>query len=462
MAPKGQGKEKDENGTIGEEGGQEVKYNAQGKVKGKHDKPKPWDTDDINHWKIEPFDPAWNEGGLLEESSFATLFPQYREKYLREVWPSVTRALKEHGIDCQLNLVEGSMTVSTTRKTRDPFIIMKARDLIKLLSRSVPATQALKILDDAMQCDIIKIGNMVRNKERFVKRRQRLIGPNSSTLKALELLTQCYMLVQGNSVACMGPWKGLKVLRRIVEDCIRNVHPIYHIKALMIKRELARDPQLANENWERFLPKFKKRNVKTKKPANEREKKTYTPFPPPQQPSKVDLALESGEYFLSEEKKKSAKWEAKTEQQQQRTEDRKREREQAFVPPKEAKGGKQRKGPAAAAEQPSAGSDGKVSKEAVASMAESLKKRAMANLAGRVQDEHGVEAYLAVPPSGKRKPVAPSSATSEGKQGKTTPAAVGIKSTEQSERKVQKTRKGAQGVQPLEKNEKKRRKEGQE
>ncbi len=55
--------------------------------------------------------------------------------------------------------------------------------MVKLLARGVAVGQAVKILNDDVACDIIKIGNIVRNNERFVKRRQRIIGPDGSTLK---------------------------------------------------------------------------------------------------------------------------------------------------------------------------------------------------------------------------------------------------------------------------------------
>ena len=270
---------------------------------------KPWEDDSVDHWKQDDWKQGDMSHSLLEESSFAVLFPAYREAYLRGGWPNVTSALKEHGVKCQLDLVEGSMSCATTRKTWDPFIILKARDLLKLLARSVHLAQALKILRDDVVCDIIKIGGLCRNKERFVKRRERLIGPNGSTLKAIELLTHCYVMVQGNTVSVMGPFRGLKQVRKLVEDCMANYHPIYHIKTLMIKRELEKDPKLANESWDRFLPKFKKKNVprakKAAAAAAAAERKPYTPFPPEQMPRKVDQEIETGEYFLNEEQKRA-------------------------------------------------------------------------------------------------------------------------------------------------------------
>lgn len=60
----------------------------------KYRKDKPWDTEDIDHWKVDEFRTEEVSGSFLEESSFATLFPKYREKYLREVWSVVTKALE--------------------------------------------------------------------------------------------------------------------------------------------------------------------------------------------------------------------------------------------------------------------------------------------------------------------------------------------------------------------------------
>ena len=83
----------------------------------------------------------------------------------------------------------------------------------------------------------------------------------------------------------------------------------------MIRRELAKDPKLATESWERFLPQFRRNHLSTsQKTAKKNEllaekqgaetsdaivpaangsgkekpkKKVYTPFPPPQLPRKV-------------------------------------------------------------------------------------------------------------------------------------------------------------------------------
>lgn len=206
--------------------------------KRKYRKDKPWDDGSVDKWKIDPFHKEDLTGGhLLEESSFAVLFPSYREHYLKQVWPDMRALLdSEHGVRAELDLVEGSMTVRTTKKTFDPFIILKARDLLKLLARSVPFSQAKKILEDGMFCEVMKTKSLVRSKEKFVKRRQRLVGPNGSTLKAIELLTECYVLVQGQTCCIMGGIKGIKSVRKIVEDCFRNIHPVYHVKELMIKR----------------------------------------------------------------------------------------------------------------------------------------------------------------------------------------------------------------------------------
>lgn len=298
----------------------------------------PANYEEIDKWTMPKITAEDVKGPFIEESSFATLFPKYREKYIREVWSAVQKGLAEIGIKAELDLIEGSMTVRTTKKTYDPYSIIKARDIIKLISRSVPYQVALRLLNDEIYCDIIKIKSLVPNKEKFVKRRQRLIGPNGETLKALEILTECYVMVQGSTVSVIGHFKKMKLVRRIISEIMNNTHPLYIIKELMIKKELEKDDKLKEENWDRFLPKFKKINearkkikkAKSEKKDKEREKSIF-PNPPPMR--KEDIAMETGEYFLSEAGKKKAEFKKKLEKQQEVTALRQQQREAPYVDP---------------------------------------------------------------------------------------------------------------------------------
>lgn len=287
-----------------------------------------------------PLSKEENPSGMVAETAFATIFPKYREQYIRECFPLVKKCLSELGITATMDAVEGSMTVTTTRKAFDPMSILNARDLIKLLARGLNFPAAKRIMEEGMACDVIRIRSLVEKKERFAKRRQRILGNKGSTLKAIELLTQCYVMVQGGTVAAVGPHRGLAEVRKIVEDCMNNVHPIYNIKRLMIKRELEKDPALKNEDWDRFMPQFKKKNV-NKKPEQKKKikikPKTYTPFPPPQPLSKVDKELESGEYFLKEEERKLKKQLQRMEKNKDAESARQEKRKLPFVEPQEEK-----------------------------------------------------------------------------------------------------------------------------
>lgn len=199
------------------------------------------------------------EGSVVSKTHFQIIYPKYQEKKIKESWKIIKKTLNSLFISSKLELFSGSISITTTKLTKDPFCIMKARDFLKLISRSVPTEQAAKIFFDDIFCEVLKISNFTRNKRIFLKRRKRLIGISGSTLKAIEMVTNTYILVQGNTASIMGPFSGIKQVRIIIEDCMKNIHPVFHIKLLMIKQQLSRDPHLDKESWDNFLPQFKKK-----------------------------------------------------------------------------------------------------------------------------------------------------------------------------------------------------------
>ena len=73
----------------------------------------------------------------------------------------------------------------------------------------------------------------MRNGDRLMRRRQRLVGSNGTALKTLELLTDCYVLVQGWTVTAIGPHRGVRRVRWADDS-----------KFLFLKKKTFGDPRI--------------------------------------------------------------------------------------------------------------------------------------------------------------------------------------------------------------------------
>jgi ribosomal RNA assembly protein len=64
------------------------------------------------------------------------------------------------------------MKVLTTKETYDPYIIIKGRDILKLISRGVSIEKGKRVFEDNIFSNVVKIRNYVKGQKVFEKRRQ--------------------------------------------------------------------------------------------------------------------------------------------------------------------------------------------------------------------------------------------------------------------------------------------------
>lgn len=234
---------------------------------------------------------------FIQNSEFKILYPEWRSNYIKNNIDKIKVILEKNKIDCLLEEDTRLLTVSTNKLTRDPYVILKSRDFIRLVCRGVPITEAAEIMKDEIFCEIIKIDKFGYSKEVLEKRKNRLEG---DALEALSMLTKCFILIHKNSACCIGPYKGVEEARDVILDTIKNVHPVYNLKILMEKKKLEKNPEMKNEDWERFLPKIPKTNVKGKKIIKNKKKNEEINH----SLRKEDIMMEKGEFIKKEKKNK--------------------------------------------------------------------------------------------------------------------------------------------------------------
>eukprot|EP00817_Percolomonadidae_sp_ATCC50343_P005768 CAMPEP_0117425908 /NCGR_PEP_ID=MMETSP0758-20121206/6124_1 /TAXON_ID=63605 /ORGANISM="Percolomonas cosmopolitus, Strain AE-1 (ATCC 50343)" /LENGTH=357 /DNA_ID=CAMNT_0005210751 /DNA_START=11 /DNA_END=1080 /DNA_ORIENTATION=- len=268
-------------------------------------------------WLNESFKKDDNPLGMAQKTEFIIKIPTYRLSYLKEVEELMTLLCKSKSLDLTMKLDKYSMTISTTANTYDPYIIIRGRDFCRFVARGVPVDIAKMLFEDDTLYEIIPIRKFIQNQDRFIRRRQRLLGPKGETLRSIEILTKTNLVIMGKTVAIMAKTeRAINKATEIIVDCMKNIHPLHHIKHLMIRRELENNPEMANADWSKYTPNFKKKSInmpKRKKKKQNKEKGFDSSNPndplniPKIEPSKIDKQLETGEYFMSDAEKEAKK-----------------------------------------------------------------------------------------------------------------------------------------------------------
>ncbi|XP_024175207.1 uncharacterized protein LOC112180871 isoform X1 [Rosa chinensis] len=201
----------------------------------------------VDYLRMENSGPSLDLYGMLEVTSFSMTCYIGREKVVQEALPFLQSFLEEYGISCTLNMAERSMTLSTTRRTKDPDVMDKAVILVELLARtSIPASKAIEILHSRLQHEVIKTGFQEGGlcskygikKERFVKNKDRF----KCYLQTLARLSKCEIYINESSVVAVGTsGAGLRQFRSIVECCfIKDEDPACIVRRLKLNGETYR------------------------------------------------------------------------------------------------------------------------------------------------------------------------------------------------------------------------------
>ncbi|ELQ74542.1 rRNA processing protein [Trachipleistophora hominis] len=219
---------------------------------------------------------------FLEKSRFEIVYARHLESTLKENQKRIKALLKEKNVRIKINYDERVVQMSTTSKTRDPYVIIKSKDFITLVCKGVPLQEAERIFDDEISYAMLNIQQLASNKEVFINRRNRLIGPNGDTLKALEMLTKTYILMKSKCVCVIGSFANVLKVEQFVLKVMENYHPVHLLKQLVAKKEVEQCTEKKDMNWKNFVPVVKKKtggSKQTKRKFNVREGKLFMEMP---------------------------------------------------------------------------------------------------------------------------------------------------------------------------------------
>ncbi len=146
---------------------------------------------------------------------------------------------------------EGTVNIALTEQSKDPSMLLRAKDLVTAIGRGFPPETAFRLIrneDDIY--DMIDLRQIFGRSESDMKRiKGRIIGAEGKTRKLIEELSEADVVVYGHTVGIIGSFEQADIARHAVQMIIEGCqhHTVY--KYLQRKRTDLKKEKM--ELWEK-------------------------------------------------------------------------------------------------------------------------------------------------------------------------------------------------------------------
>lgn len=134
-----------------------------------------------------------------------------------------TRASIEKSTGVRITIDSETGEVEIDDSNADPFMALKAEDVVKAIGRGFSPKRAFRLFDEDVIMEIIDLKEYYGKRENRIRiARGRIIGTNGRARRTIEEFTGTYISVYGNTVTIIGSYEGMEMARKSIEMILQG------------------------------------------------------------------------------------------------------------------------------------------------------------------------------------------------------------------------------------------------
>mmetsp|Transcript_19448 Transcript_19448/g.36621 ORF Transcript_19448/g.36621 Transcript_19448/m.36621 type:complete len:148 (+) Transcript_19448:313-756(+) len=132
--------------------------------------------------------------------------------------------MKNYDLEIEIHKVSRIINVKNSMYIRNIYLLIKGRDFLRLIVRSVPLSIAKKIFDDNITYCILKINLFFKKKKRYDKRNIYKWKKEYLIIKVLEFISGCNIITRGNSICIIGGQESINILLNMINKSNKKLN----------------------------------------------------------------------------------------------------------------------------------------------------------------------------------------------------------------------------------------------